>query len=45
MIESGYPQVGYNPDVWVGFLAPAGTPDAVVVDKINAAVNESLEIR
>ena len=40
MTESGYPQVGYNPDVWVGFLAPAGTP-AEVVDKINAAVNEA----
>ena len=30
MIESGYPEVGYNPDVWLGFLAPAGTPAEVV---------------
>jgi tripartite-type tricarboxylate transporter receptor subunit TctC len=42
MIESGYPTVGYDPDVWVGFLAPAGTP-AEVVNKVNAAVNESLK--
>ena len=41
MIESGYPQVGYDPDVWLGFLAPAGTPQEIV-DKINAAVNDSL---
>ena len=26
MIESGLPQVGYDPDVWVGLFAPAGTP-------------------
>ena len=41
MIESGYPQVGYNPDVWLGFLAPIGTPDAAV-RRINAAVAEAL---
>ena len=26
MTESGYPQVGFNPDVWMGIFAPAGTP-------------------
>ena len=41
MTESGYPQVGYNPDVWLGFLAPIGTPDAVV-RRLNAAVGEAL---
>jgi tripartite-type tricarboxylate transporter receptor subunit TctC len=41
MAESGYPQVGYNPDVWLGFLAPAGTP-ADIINKFNAAVNDSL---
>ena len=25
--ESGYPSVGYNPDVWLGLFAPRGTPD------------------
>ncbi len=41
MTEGGYPEVGYNPDVWLGFLAPIGTPDAVV-RRINAAVGEAL---
>lgn len=40
--EVGYPTVGYDPDVWLGILGPAGTP-AVVVNKINAAVNEALK--
>lgn len=30
MIESGLPEVGYNPDVWLGYFAPAGTPAAIV---------------
>ena len=42
MIESGYPTVGFNPDVWLGFFAPAGTP-ATVVGKLNAEVNQSLK--
>ena len=40
--EAGYPTVGYDPDVWLGILGPAGTP-ATVVDKINVAVNEALK--
>jgi tripartite-type tricarboxylate transporter receptor subunit TctC len=42
MIESGYPQVGYDPDVWLGIFAPAGTPTAIV-NKLNAAIRESLQ--
>jgi tripartite-type tricarboxylate transporter receptor subunit TctC len=42
MIESGYPQIGFHPDVWQGIVAPAGTPQSII-DKLNAAVNESLK--
>ena len=42
MAESGYPQVGFNPDVWMGILAPAGTPTAIV-DKLNRDVNAVLK--
>jgi tripartite-type tricarboxylate transporter receptor subunit TctC len=42
MTESGLPQVGFNPDVWLGLLAPAGTPSAVV-DRLNKEVNDSLK--
>jgi tripartite-type tricarboxylate transporter receptor subunit TctC len=42
MIESGLPQVGYNPDTWLGFLAPAGTP-SVVINTLNTEINESLK--
>ena len=42
MRESGYPQVGFNPDVWMGILAPAGTP-AGVIDKLNRDVNAVLK--
>ena len=41
MIESGYPQVGFNPDVWMGVFAPAGTP-AAIVGKLNRDVNAVL---
>jgi len=42
MTESGFPQVGFNPDVWMGVFAPAGTPSAVV-DKLNREVNAVLK--
>jgi len=42
MAESGYPQVGFNPDVWMGVLAPAGTP-AAIVEKLNREVNATLK--
>jgi tripartite-type tricarboxylate transporter receptor subunit TctC len=38
MIESGYPQVGFHPDVWMGFFAPAATPAAVVA-KLNREIS------
>jgi len=41
MIESGFPQVSFNPDNWTGISAPAGTPRAVV-DRLYTAINESL---
>ena len=34
---------GYGSVGWYGFLAPAGTPDAVV-NKLNAAVNQALKM-
>jgi tripartite-type tricarboxylate transporter receptor subunit TctC len=43
MTESGYPQVGFQPDVWQAFVAPAGTPAAVIA-KLNAEVNETLKL-
>jgi tripartite-type tricarboxylate transporter receptor subunit TctC len=42
MIESGYPQVGFNPDVWMGIFAPAGTPPTVI-EKLNREVNALLK--
>jgi tripartite-type tricarboxylate transporter receptor subunit TctC len=42
MAESGYPQVGFNPDVWMGIFAPAGTPPAIV-DKLNREVNALMQ--
>jgi tripartite-type tricarboxylate transporter receptor subunit TctC len=42
MKEAGYPQVGFNPDVWQAIVAPAGTP-APVIAKLNAAINEVLK--
>jgi tripartite-type tricarboxylate transporter receptor subunit TctC len=42
MTESGYPQVGFHPDVWQAIVAPVGTPDAVV-NRLNAEINESLK--
>jgi tripartite-type tricarboxylate transporter receptor subunit TctC len=42
MAESGLPQVGFNPDVWMGIFAPAGTPPAVI-DKLNREINAVLQ--
>ena len=42
MIESGYPQVGWHPDVWQAVFAPAGTP-AAIVERLNGAINEALQ--
>ena len=42
MIESGFPQVGFYPDVWMGIFAPAGTP-AEIVDKLNQAINATMK--
>ena len=42
MIESGYPQVGFHPDVWQGILAPVGTP-LPIVEKLNAEINAVLK--
>jgi tripartite-type tricarboxylate transporter receptor subunit TctC len=41
MRESGLPEVGFDPDVWLGIVAPLGTPPAIVAT-LNAAVNDSL---
>jgi len=42
MTESGYPRVGFNPDVWMGIFAPAGTPPAIV-GRLNRDVNDVLK--
>jgi tripartite-type tricarboxylate transporter receptor subunit TctC len=42
MTESGFPQLSFNPDNWVGILAPAGTPPNVVTT-LNVAINDSLK--
>lgn len=42
MTESGLPQVGFNPDVWMGIFAPAGTPSAIV-GRLNREVNNVLK--
>jgi len=42
MAESGYPQIGFHPDVWQAFVAPAATP-AAVITRLNAEVNETLK--
>jgi tripartite-type tricarboxylate transporter receptor subunit TctC len=43
MIESGYPQVGFHPDVWQGIVAPAGTP-ASMIEKLNTEINAVLKM-
>lgn len=42
MTESGWPQVGFNPDVWMGIFAPAGTPPAIV-ERLNRDINAVLQ--
>ena len=41
MIESGLPQVGFNPDVWMGLFAPKDTPSAIVA-RLNREMNAVL---
>jgi tripartite-type tricarboxylate transporter receptor subunit TctC len=41
MSESGFPQVGFHPDTWQGFMGPAGMA-ATLVDKLNREINESV---
>jgi tripartite-type tricarboxylate transporter receptor subunit TctC len=41
MAESGYPQVGFHPDVWMGIFAPAETPPDIV-EKLNRETNAVL---
>jgi tripartite-type tricarboxylate transporter receptor subunit TctC len=41
MIESGFPQVSFDPDNWTAISAPAGTPRAVI-DRLYTAINEAL---
>jgi tripartite-type tricarboxylate transporter receptor subunit TctC len=41
MTESGLPQVGFHPDVWMGLFAPKGTP-AAIVDRLNRDMNDVL---
>jgi tripartite-type tricarboxylate transporter receptor subunit TctC len=42
MTESGYPQVGFNPDVWLGFFGPPGMP-TTIVNRLNTEINQSLK--
>jgi tripartite-type tricarboxylate transporter receptor subunit TctC len=39
-IEAGVP--GYEATIWLGLMAPAGTPKPII-DKLNAAVNEAVK--
>ena len=41
LTEAGFD--GFPPAIWYGFLAPAGTPQAVI-DKLNTAVNKQLKM-
>jgi tripartite-type tricarboxylate transporter receptor subunit TctC len=42
MIESGFPQVGFHPDVWMGIFAPGGTPPEIV-DKLNREISAVMQ--
>jgi tripartite-type tricarboxylate transporter receptor subunit TctC len=43
MSESGFPQIGFDPDVWQGIIAPAATPKPII-DTLNRAINETLKL-
>src|SRR6202044_4904 len=38
--EAGVP--GYEATIWLGFMAPAGTPKPII-DKLNAAINAAVK--
>jgi tripartite-type tricarboxylate transporter receptor subunit TctC len=40
VIEAGVP--GYEATIWLGLMAPAGTPKPII-DKLNAAVNAAIK--
>jgi len=40
--ESGFAEIGFNPDAWHGVMAPVATPTAVI-ERLNVAINESLK--
>ena len=40
VIEAGVP--GYEATIWLGLMAPAGTPKPII-DKLNAAVNAAVK--
>ena len=42
MIESGFPKIGFHPDVWMGIFAPAATPRAIV-DNLNREINAVMQ--
>jgi tripartite-type tricarboxylate transporter receptor subunit TctC len=42
MAECGFPQVGFDPDVWLGILAPTNTP-AAAISRLNREINDSLK--
>jgi tripartite-type tricarboxylate transporter receptor subunit TctC len=39
--EEGFPDVGFDPDVWQAIVAPLGTP-APIVNKLNTEINAAL---
>lgn len=39
--EQGFPDVGFDPDVWQAIIAPLGTP-APVVNRLNTEINAAL---
>ena len=41
MRESGFPEIGFDPDVWHAIVVPAGTPKPVI-DRLNTEINASL---